>query len=126
MGELQKYRAARSQENRGLPIDRPGDRPRTEYARERAGRHTAYQVQLALQAFRADDFERVMLGSRVHSCRLDIQLCRNREGASMSRYGAAMPALQRARKDARRSGVGCEAREGTRIIRIRRSQAHLF
>ena len=34
MGELQQQRAARSQENRGLTVDLPGDRPRTEYARE--------------------------------------------------------------------------------------------
>ena len=39
----------------------------------------------------------------------------------------SMPALQRARKDARVDPeFDCEAREGTRIIRIRRSQAHLF
>src|SRR5262245_14752429 len=71
MSELQQQRTARSQEGRGLPIDLPGDRPRTEYACERTGRRTAYQVQLALQVFRADDFERVMLCWRVHSCRLD-------------------------------------------------------
>src|SRR6266581_7117911 len=59
MGELQQQRAARSQENRGLPVDLPGDRSRTEYAQEGTGRRTAYQVQLALEAFRADDFERI-------------------------------------------------------------------
>src|SRR5262249_9235354 len=91
MSELQQQRAARSQEGRGLSIDLPGDRPRTEYACERTGRRTAYQVQLALQVFRADDFERIMLCSRVHSCRLDTQLCGNREEASMSRYGADRP-----------------------------------
>src|SRR5262245_62548801 len=37
MSELQQQRAARSQEGRGLSIDLPGDRPRTEYACERTG-----------------------------------------------------------------------------------------
>src|SRR5262249_2277599 len=88
MGELQQQGAARSQENCGLPVDLPGDRSRTEYARERTGRRTTHQVQLALQAFRADDFEWVMFYSRIHSCRLDTQLRGNRKGASMRRYGA--------------------------------------
>src|SRR5262249_13569118 len=37
MGELQQQRAARSQEDRGLPVDLPGDRSRTEYARVNQG-----------------------------------------------------------------------------------------
>jgi hypothetical protein len=61
MGKLQQERAARAQENCGLPVDLPGDRPRTEDARERIGRSTAHGGQLAFQPFRADDFERIML-----------------------------------------------------------------
>jgi len=66
MGELQQQRAARSQENRGLAVDLPADRSRAEYAREGTGRRTTYQVQLTLQAFRADDFERVMVWLHGH------------------------------------------------------------
>jgi hypothetical protein len=67
MGELQQQRAARSQKHRGLPVDLPGDRSRTEYARERTGSRTTHQVQLALQAFHADDVERIMFGRHGHN-----------------------------------------------------------
>jgi hypothetical protein len=66
MGKLQQERPARAQENCGLAVDLPSDRPRTEDARERIGRGIAYGVQLAFQPFRADDFELIMLCRCAH------------------------------------------------------------
>jgi hypothetical protein len=61
MGKLQQERAARAQEYCGLPVDLPGNRARTEDAREWIDRGTADGGQLAFQPFRADDFEWIML-----------------------------------------------------------------
>src|SRR5439155_24777379 len=66
MCELQQQRAARAQEYRSLPVHPPGHRSRTEYAREWTGRRTAYQSQLALECFRAYDFERITLCCQHH------------------------------------------------------------
>jgi len=66
MCELQQQRAARAQEYRSLPVHPPGHRSRTEYAREWTGRRTAYQIQLALECFRAHDFERITLRCQHH------------------------------------------------------------
>jgi hypothetical protein len=59
--ELEQQRAAGARKYRRLAIDAPGRRLRTEYAGERTGRASAQRIQLALEAFRNNDVERIVL-----------------------------------------------------------------
>jgi hypothetical protein len=66
MGKLEQERATCSQEDCGLPVDAPGLRFRAEDACQRTSSTRTHQVQLALQAIRADYFESVLVFRDVH------------------------------------------------------------
>jgi len=66
MCKLQQQGTARTQEYGGLPVYPPGDRSRTEYARERTGRRTPDKAELAFESVRAHNFEPITLRCRCH------------------------------------------------------------
>src|SRR5262249_28158391 len=66
MCKLQQQGTARTQEYGGLPVYPPGDRSRTEYARERTGRRTPDKTRPALQSVRAHNSEPITLRCRCH------------------------------------------------------------
>jgi hypothetical protein len=54
MSKLQQQRTTGSEENRTLPINLPGERPRTEHTLSGSSGCRAHALQLTFQAFRAD------------------------------------------------------------------------